>query len=49
MKKLGYEVSDWTFTGMPDNRSAFITLAARQQPATATPPIPMPAPETPVE
>jgi hypothetical protein len=49
MKKLGYEVSEWTFTGMPDNRSAFITLAAPQQPATATPPIPMPAPETPVE
>lgn len=49
MKKLGYQVNEWTFTGMPDNRSAFITLTPPQPPATATPPIPMAAPETPAE
>lgn len=42
MKKRGYQVSDWTFTGMADNRSALINPAP-PPPVTATPPVPSPA------
>jgi hypothetical protein len=49
MSRVGYQINEWTYKGMPDNRSAFITIAPpapTPQPAV-TPPDSLPAPTMP--